>query len=50
MKKDDIVKLLTLYNKGMIIYHMVLRIHKKVIKEIDELREKQPHLESVQKV
>jgi hypothetical protein len=44
MKEDDRVKLLTLYNKGMDLPYGS-PAHKKVIKEIDELREKQPHLE-----
>jgi hypothetical protein len=47
MKEDDRVKLLTLYNKGMDLPYGS-PAHKKVMKEIDELREKQPHLESVQ--
>jgi len=47
MKEADRVKLLTLYNKGMDL-PAGSPAHKKVMKEIDELREKQPHLESVQ--
>jgi hypothetical protein len=47
MKEEDRVKLLTLYNKGMDLPYGS-PAHKKVMKEIDELRSKQPHLESVQ--
>lgn len=47
MKEEDRVKLLDLYNKGMRLPYGS-PASKKVLKEIDELRSKQPHLESVQ--
>tara|TARA_R100000458_G_C8191223_1_gene184877 strand:- start:185 stop:445 length:261 start_codon:yes stop_codon:yes gene_type:complete len=47
MEEADRVKLLTLYSKGMDL-PAGSPAHKKVMKEIDELRSKQPHLESVQ--
>ena len=49
MAEKDRVKLLTLYNKGMDLPYGS-PAHKKVMKQIDKLRDKQPQLQSVEKI